>query len=84
MGVGMRDLAEDSDGGEDLAAEGVSRNELGSDKGVPVEVSLEDLSLDLPQVVVVGAPVELGDLLLEEAAVRSPLGLANGGDRHGG
>lgn len=84
MGIGEGDLAKDGDGGEDLVAERVGGDELRGDEEVAVEVGLDDLSLDLAKVVVVGAAVEVDELLLEAAAERSPLRRAEGEYGHGG
>ncbi|TKY65133.1 hypothetical protein E2542_SST07989 [Spatholobus suberectus] len=72
--VGVGDVAEDVDGGGEVAAGGEGGDEFGSDEGVVVEVGLEDLGVDLVDEVEVGALVEVAELLLEEPSPREPRG----------
>ena len=70
--VWLGDQVEHVEGVRGEAGEGVGGDELGSNEGVLVEVGPEDLGLDLFEVVGVGALVEVGDVVLEEAAVGGP------------
>lgn len=70
--IWVGDLVEDVDGGGDVAAEGESGDELGSNVEVLVKMSFEKLGMDLLDEVEVGAAVEVAELLLQESPGREP------------
>lgn len=63
MDIGVGDLVEDVDGGNDMAGERVSGDEFGSDVEVLVEMRFEELSVDLFHEFEVSAFVEVRELV---------------------
>lgn len=72
MDIGLLNLIENVDGEGHLAAEREGGDELGGGVGVLVEISFENLGVDLLDVAEVCAFVEVRELLLQESSSRNP------------
>lgn len=72
MDIGLLNLIENVDGEGHLAAEREGGDELGGGVEVLVEISFENLGVDLLDVAEVCAFVEVRELLLQESSSRNP------------
>lgn len=72
MDIGLLNLIENVDGEGHLAAEREGGDELGGGVEVLVEISFENLGVDLLDVAEVCAFVKVRELLLQESSSRNP------------